>query len=148
MTTQVYETHSADETFLIGKRIGEKCQPFAVIALVSDLAGGKTALTKGIAAGLGIEKLITSPTFTLLHEYQGGRLPLYHFDVYRIGDLREMDELGFSEYLGYGGVVVIEWADLIKELLPPDCMNIVIEKDITEGADYRRITIQDCCEIM
>ena len=103
---------------------------------------GKTVLTQGLAAGLGITEHVNSPTFTIVQEYEGGRLPLYHFDVYRIGNVEEMDEIGYEDYFYGNGVCLIEWADLIREILPLNCIRIRIEKDLEKGFDYRRITIR------
>jgi len=112
-----------------------------VLALIGDLGTGKTALTRYIAKGLGIDERITSPTFTIVKEYTEGRLPLYHFDVYRIGDVEEMDELGYEEYFYSDGVCLIEWSTLIQEIIPDNAIEIVIEKDLEKGFDYRKITI-------
>ena len=135
-----FESHSPADTFAHGRGIGEAAASGDVIALIGDLGSGKTVLAQGIAAGLGIGGPIASPTFVILHEYENGRLPLYHFDVYRIGDISEMDEIGFDEYLQRGGVLLIEWADLIEQILPAPYLRIAIEKDWQRGPDYRRIT--------
>lgn len=103
---------------------------------------GKTIFTKGMAKGLGIEEPVTSPTFTILQEYESGRLPLYHFDVYRIGDPEEMDEIGYEDYFYGQGICLIEWAGLIRELIPDEAVRISIEKDLEKGLDYRRILIE------
>ena len=108
-----------EETKEFGLQLGREAQKGDVIALIGDLGTGKTALTKYIAKGLGIEETITSPTFTIVQEYHDGRMPLYHFDVYRIGDPDEMFELGYEEYFYGDGVCVIEWADVIEDLIPP-----------------------------
>lgn len=134
------ETFSAAETFALGKRIGETAKPGMVLALTGDLGVGKTVFTQGFAAGLGITEPVNSPTFTILQIYEGGRLLFYHFDVYRIGDIEEMDEIGYEDYFYGEGVCLIEWADLIKEILPEDTCFITIEKDLEKGFDYRRIT--------
>lgn len=110
--------------------------------LVGDLGVGKTVFTQGFAAGLGIMEPVSSPTFTILQSYEEGRLPLYHFDVYRIGDVSEMDEIGYEDCFYGEGVCLIEWADLVAEILPEDCIRIVMEKDLSEGFDFRKITIQ------
>ena len=135
------ETFSEEETYAAGQRLGEQAVPGQVIALCGDLGVGKTVFTRGFAAGLGIEEDVTSPTFTILQEYTDGRIPLYHFDVYRIGDPEEMDEIGFDEYVTGDGVCLIEWADLIAPILPQDCLRVEIAKDPERGFDYRRITI-------
>ena len=138
----IYETHSPDETFEIAKKMGEKAAPGTVITLDGDLGAGKTLFTKGFAAGLEITEPVSSPTFTILQEYEGGRLPLYHFDVYRIGDPAEMDEVGFDDYIYGDGVCMIEWSELIAELIPDDAIRIVIERDAALGDDYRRIEVK------
>lgn len=137
----ILETYSAEETFAFGKRIGESAAPGSVYTLLGDLGVGKTVLTQGVAAGLGIEGPVNSPTFTILQVYDEGRIPFYHFDVYRIGDVSEMDEIGYEDYFYGQGLCFIEWANLIEEILPEKYMEIRIEKDLTKGTDYRRITL-------
>ena len=137
------ETRSPEETFQVGKSLGEKAYPGQVITLTGDLGVGKTVFTQGLAKGLGIEEPVNSPTFTIVQVYEGGRLPFYHFDVYRIGDVEEMDEVGFDEYVSGEGVSLIEWANLIEEILPENRVNITIEKDLEQGFDFRRITIEE-----
>ncbi len=139
--TKVYETHSAEETFALGRKIGEEATPGTVIALSGDLGTGKTVFTQGVATGLGIEGPVSSPTFTILQVYDEGRLPLYHFDVYRIGDISEMDEIGYEDCFYGNGVSLVEWAGLVEEILPPDHLEILLEKNFALGADYRRITV-------
>ncbi|SDB46474.1 tRNA (adenosine(37)-N6)-threonylcarbamoyltransferase complex ATPase subunit type 1 TsaE [Butyrivibrio sp. INlla16] len=134
-------TYSAEETFAFGKRIGETAEPGSVYTLIGDLGVGKTVLTQGVAAGLGIEGPVNSPTFTILQVYDEGRIPFYHFDVYRIGDVSEMDEIGYEDYFYGQGLCFIEWANLIEEILPEKYMEIRIEKDLKKGTDYRRITL-------
>ena len=136
------ETFSPEETWEVGKRIGEEAEPGAVYALLGDLGVGKTIFTKGVAQGLGITEPINSPTFTIVQEYTEGRMPFYHFDVYRIGDVEEMDEIGFDDYVYGDGMCLIEWANLIEEILPEQTRTITIEKDLEKGFDYRKITIQ------
>ncbi len=138
---EIVETYSPEETFEAGKKLGEQAQAGDVFALLGDLGVGKTVFTQGFARGLVIEEPVNSPTFTILQIYEEGRLPLYHFDVYRIGDPEEMDEIGFEEYTEGNGVCLIEWANLIEEILPPNTHVITIGKDLTKGLDYRRITI-------
>lgn len=138
----VTETYGAEETFALGRRIGETAHPGMVLSLTGDLGAGKTVFTQGVAAGLGIEEAVNSPTFTIVQIYDGGRLPFYHFDVYRIGDMEEMDEIGYEDCFYGDGVCLVEWADLIKELLPEDVCRITIEKDLEKGFDYRRITME------
>ncbi len=127
----------------MGCRLGEKAVPGQVFTLTGDLGVGKTVLTQGLAKGLGIEEPVSSPTFTIVQVYEEGRLPFYHFDVYRIGDIEEMDEVGFEDYVMGEGVSLIEWANLIEEILPLPRTEIVIEKDLDQGFEYRRITIEE-----
>ena len=133
---------NVEKTIELGCLIGSLMKSGDMICLDGDLGAGKTHLSKGIARGLGIAEEITSPTFTIVQEYEG-RIPFYHFDVYRIGDIEEMDEVGFEEYVMGEGVSLIEWANLIEEILPERRTNILIEKDLTQGFDYRRITIEE-----
>lgn len=137
------ETFSEKETFNLGKEIGTKATPGSVFTLIGDLGVGKTVFTQGVAAGLGIEEPVNSPTFTILQVYDEGRLPFYHFDVYRIGDESEMDEIGYEEYFYSDGVCFIEWADLIKGIVPKKHTRIEIKKDLSKGFDYREITITE-----
>lgn len=139
----VLETRSPEETFNVGKRLGEQAIPGQVFTLTGDLGVGKTVFTQGLAKGLGIEEPVNSPTFTIVQVYEDGRLPFYHFDVYRIGDVEEMDEVGFEDYVMGDGVSLIEWANLIEEILPEKRTDILIEKDLSQGFDYRRITIRN-----
>ena len=141
--TNVYESFGSEETFEIGRRLSEKTRGGEVFCLIGDLGVGKTVLTQGFAAGLGITEPVSSPTFTIVQTYEEGRLPFYHFDVYRIGSCDEMDEIGFDEYVFSDGVCLIEWANLIEEILPEDSYRILIEKDPARGFDYRRITITE-----
>ena len=136
------ETHSPEETFAFGKSLGELAAPGQVICLDGDLGVGKTVFTQGFAEGLGITGPVNSPTFTIVQVYEEGRLPLYHFDVYRIGDVEEMDEIGYEEYFYGEGVALIEWSTLIEEILPEDAIHVTIEKDVEQGFDYRRITVE------
>ncbi|NCB94416.1 MAG: tRNA (adenosine(37)-N6)-threonylcarbamoyltransferase complex ATPase subunit type 1 TsaE [Clostridia bacterium] len=135
------ETNSAEETFSLGKKLGENAKPGQIYTLVGDLGVGKTVFTQGLASGLGITEAISSPTFTIIQEYEEGRLPFYHFDVYRIGDIEEMEEIGYDDYFFGNGVCMIEWANLIEELLPDDVIQVEIEKNLEKGFDYRQITI-------
>ena len=139
----IIETNTPQETYAVGKKIGENAKPGQIYTLTGDLGVGKTVFTQGVAAGLNITEPINSPTFTIIQEYESGRLPLYHFDVYRIGDVEEMDEVGFDEYVSGEGVSLIEWANLIEEILPENRVNITIEKDLEQGFDFRRITIEE-----
>ena len=137
----VTETRSPEETYALGEKIGKAAQPGQIYTLTGDLGVGKTVFTQGVAAGLGITEPVSSPTFTIVQVYEEGRLPFYHFDVYRIGDVEEMDEIGYEDYIYGEGVSLIEWANLIEEILPEHYTEIKIEKDLEKGFDYRRITI-------
>ena len=139
---QIYESAGPEETFELGRRMALKLREVSVIALGGYLGAGKTVFTKGLAKGLNIEELVTSPTFTILMEYDKGRLPLYHFDTYRIEDADEMEEIGFADYLYGNGVCVIEWAETIKEILPEDLILIDIRRDPARGESYRRIEVK------
>ena len=141
--TVVKETFSADDTFKLGEDIGKTAEPGEVITLTGDLGTGKTVFVQGLAKGLGIDDYINSPTFTIVQIYENGRLPLYHFDVYRIGEPEEMYEIGFEDYFYGEGVCLIEWASLIEELLPENAVRIKIEKDLEKGFDYRKITVEE-----
>ncbi len=139
----IKETFSAEETFKFGENIGSKAVPGQVITLTGDLGTGKTVFVQGLARGLGIDDYINSPTFTIVQIYENGRLPLYHFDVYRIEDESEMYETGLDDYMYGDGVCVIEWAEMISGLLPEKRTDILIEKDLEKGFDYRRITVKN-----
>ena len=141
MTEKIYETYSPEETHALGKRLGAEAKPGDVYTLVGDLGVGKTVFTQGIAEGLGITEPVSSPTFTIVQVYEEGRMPFYHFDVYRIGDIEEMDEIGYEDYVYGEGVSLIEWANLIEEILPEHFTEIKIEKNLEKGFDYRRISI-------
>ena len=137
----IYETFSPEETKALGQKIGTEALPGSVYTLIGDLGVGKTVFTQGIAEGLGITEPICSPTFTIVQVYEEGRMPFYHFDVYRIGDIEEMEEIGYEDYFYGEGVCMIEWANLIEEILPQKRWDITIEKDKKKGFDYRKITI-------
>ena len=139
----VIETRSPEETFAVGKSLGEKAFPGQVLTLTGDLGVGKTVFTQGLAEGLGIEEPINSPTFTIVQEYHEGRLPLYHFDVYRIADVSEMDEIGYEDCFYGDGVSLIEWSSLIGEILPDHVKTVTIEKNLKKGFDYRKITVEE-----
>lgn len=143
MNSMVIETRSPEETFRLGRKLGEAAVPGQVFTLTGDLGTGKTVFTQGFAKGLGIEEPVNSPTFTIVQVYDEGRLPLYHFDVYRIGDIEEMEEVGFEDYIMGDGVSLIEWAELIREILPEKRTAVRIEKDLEQGFDYRKITIEE-----
>ena len=135
------ETFSEEETFALGEKIGREALPGQVYTLLGDLGVGKTVFTQGVAKGLEIEEAICSPTFTIVQVYEEGRMPFYHFDVYRIGDVEEMDEIGYEDYFYGEGLTLVEWANLIEEILPVSYTEILIEKDLEKGFDYRRITL-------
>ena len=139
----IIESFSAEDTFAFGKKIGETAQPGQVCTLIGDLGAGKTVLTQGVAAGLGILEPVSSPTFTILQVYEEGRMPFYHFDVYRIGDVEEMEEIGYEDCFYGNGLCIIEWANLIREILPDHYWEITIEKDPGRGFDYRKITMTE-----
>ena len=138
----VIETTSAKETFEAGYRLAQSVHPGQIYCLNGDLGVGKTVFTQGFAKGLGIEEPINSPTFTIVQQYDSGRIPLYHFDVYRIGDISEMDEIGYEDCFYGEGVCLIEWSQLILEILPDKVVHICIEKDLEQGFDYRKITVE------
>ena len=137
-----FETYSAEETFRLGEMTGGKLKPGTVVCLDGDLGVGKTVFVKGVAKGLGIKEPVVSPTFTILQEYREGRIPLYHFDVYRIEDPEEMYEIGFDDFLYGDGVCLIEWAKRVTELLPDGVLRITIAKDPEKGLSYRKITME------
>lgn len=139
----VVDSMDAEETFLLGRLLGQQAMPGQVYTLVGDLGVGKTVFTQGFAAGLGVKEQVSSPTFTIVQIYEEGRLPFYHFDVYRIGDIEEMDEIGYEDCFYGEGVSMIEWADLIKEILPEHYTQVVIEKNLQRGFDYRRILLKE-----
>lgn len=139
----VIETFDPKETYDLGVKMGEQAQAGQVICLNGDLGVGKTVFTQGFAAGLGITEPVNSPTFTIVQQYEDGRLPLYHFDVYRIGDISEMDEIGYEDCFYGQGVTLIEWSELIGEILPEHVTEVTIEKDMEKGFDYRRIRVEE-----
>ncbi len=139
----IIETFSAGETFALGQKIGRTAKAGEVYTLIGDLGVGKTVFTQGVADGLGIKEQVNSPTFTIMQVYEEGRMPFYHFDVYRIGDVEEMAEIGYEDYFYGDGVCMIEWADLVEDILPPVYTQVTIEKDLKKGFDYRRISIEE-----
>ena len=139
----VIETWSPKETFAVGERLGKEAKAGEIYTLNGDLGVGKTVFTQGIAIGLGIEEPVISPTFTIVQIYEEGRIPFYHFDVYRIGDVEEMVEIGYEDYFFGEGLCIIEWAELIIDIIPNNAKKITIEKDLEKGFDYRRITIKE-----
>lgn len=138
---RMIESFSAEDTFAIGKELGETTKKGQLYCLIGDLGVGKTVFTQGFAKGLGISEAISSPTFTVVQEYEEGKMPFYHFDVYRIADVEEMEEIGYEDYFYGKGVCLIEWANLIEEILPNQYQVIRIEKDLEKGFDYRKVTI-------
>ena len=136
------ETRSPEETFALGEKLGREAKPGQIYTLNGDLGTGKTVFTQGFASGLGITEPVNSPTFTILQVYEEGRMPFYHFDVYRIGDVEEMDEIGYEDCFYGEGVCLIEWAELIEEILPEKVIVVTIEKDLEQGFDYRKITLE------
>lgn len=138
---QTIESSCREDTVQIAYQMAQNAQPGQVYALIGDLGVGKTVFTKGFAEGLGIEEPVSSPTFTILQIYEEGKFPLYHFDVYRIEEPEEMEEVGFDDYVYGDGVCLIEWAGRIEEILPEETIWIKIEKDLEQGLDYRRITV-------
>ena len=139
-----YVTNSPAETEALGQRLAERLQPGDVIAYTGDLGAGKTAFTRGLARGLGITERITSPTFTIVNEYQGGRLPLFHFDMYRLGSSEELYEIGWEDYLSRGGVCAVEWSEIVADALEADCIRVDIRQGETEN--QRKITIEGVAE--
>lgn len=141
MEQGIFHSQSPEDTHRLGRELGASCQPGQVYTLTGDLGVGKTLFTQGFAAGLGITEPVNSPTFTILQVYDTGRLPFYHFDVYRIGDVEEMEEVGWEDYIYGQGVCIVEWAELVQSILPEQRTQILIEKDLEKGFDYRKITI-------
>lgn len=137
----IVETNSAYETFELGKKLGSEAKAGEIICLNGDLGVGKTVFTQGFASGLGITEPISSPTFTIVQEYTKGRLPLYHFDVYRLSDISELDEIGYEEYFFSDGVCLVEWGNLFPEIFPEQATCITIKKNMEKGFDYRKIEI-------
>ncbi len=138
----VVESFSAEDTFRFGELMGQKVPSGTVICMNGDLGVGKTVFVKGVAKGLGIHEPVSSPTFTIVQEYREGRIPLYHFDVYRIEDPDEMYEIGYEEYFFGDGVCMIEWAEQIQNLIPGNAVSVTIEKDLEKGLAYRKITVE------
>ena len=140
------ESFSTEDTFMLGRQFGATARAGQVFCLSGDLGTGKTVFTQGFASGMEIKEAVNSPTFTIVQEYDSGRLPLYHFDVYRIGDIEEMDEIGCDDYFFGNGVCLVEWAELVREIIPEDAVWITIRKDLEKGFDYRGITIEEGAE--
>ena len=137
----IIETYSEQETLELGRKLAQEAKPGQIFSLEGDLGVGKTVFTKGMAEGLGITEPVSSPTFTIVQVYEEGRMPFYHFDVYRFGDPEEMDEIGYEDYFFGEGICLVEWANLIEELMPEHTIKITIEKDLEKGFDYRKISI-------
>jgi tRNA threonylcarbamoyladenosine biosynthesis protein TsaE len=135
------ETYSEEETEKFAASLAERIKPGTVVCLDGDLGVGKTVFAKGFASGLGIKESVVSPTFTILHGYEGGKMPLWHFDVYRISDVDEMDEIGYEDCFYGDGVSLVEWASRIGEIIPQDAVRVKIEKNPEKGFDYRKITV-------
>lgn len=142
----IIETHSSEETFNLGESLGSKASPGQIYTLTGDLGTGKTVFAQGFARGLGIEEYVNSPTFTILQVYEDGRVPLYHFDVYRIEEPEEMEEIGYEDCFFGDGVTLVEWADIIGDLIPEDAVRVEISKDLDKGTDYRKIIIENLTE--
>lgn len=138
-----HESFSAEDTFELGKTLGSKAEAGNIYTLDGDLGAGKTVFAQGFAQGLGVEEYVNSPTFTIVSEYDSGRLPLYHFDVYRISDPEEMYEIGFEDYLFGDGVCLIEWGDLVRDILPSETVAIRISREDARGIDYRIIEVEN-----
>ncbi len=139
----IKESYSREDTFNMGVSVGENAKPGQVYCIYGDLGVGKTIFSQGVAAGLGVDDIVNSPTFTIVKEYDSGKLPLYHFDVYRIGDVDEMEEIGYHDMIYGDGICLIEWADLIEEILPKHYTRITIEKDMEQGLEYRRVIFEE-----
>lgn len=143
MSKVMWESFQAEDTYEIGRKIAQESKPGEVYTLIGDLGVGKTVFTQGVAAGLGITEPVNSPTFTIVQIYEEGRMPFYHFDVYRIGDVEEMEEIGYQDCFYGEGICLIEWANLIEEILPPHYKQITIVKDLEKGFDYRKIELEE-----
>lgn len=139
----IVETWKPEETYELGKKLGEGAVQGQIFCLNGDLGVGKTVFTQGFAAGLGVPEPVNSPTFTIVQQYEEGRLPLYHFDVYRIGDISEMDEIGYEDCFFGDGVCLIEWSSLIEEILPDRITEVTIKKDLEKGFEYRKIQVEE-----
>lgn len=139
----IKESFGPEDTYAFGKSLGETAKAGEVYCLNGDLGVGKTVFTQGFASGLGIREPVNSPTFTIVQQYDDGRLPLYHYDVYRIGDVEEMEEVGYEDCFYGEGVCLIEWSELIREILPAHMISVTIEKDLKKGFDYRKITVEE-----
>ncbi len=139
----VYESFSVQDTFKLGKTIGKNAKPGDVFTLSGDLGVGKTSFSQGFAKGLEIDDEVTSPTFTIVCEYESGRIPMYHFDMYRLSDGSELEDIGAQEYFYGDGVCLIEWPENVEGYLPDKVKKIKIEKNLEKGMDYRKITLEE-----
>lgn len=142
MDREIFETNNEQETAALGEKLGQAALPGQVYTLIGDLGVGKTVFTQGFARGLGVSEHVNSPTFTIVQIYEDGRMPFYHFDVYRIGDVEEMEEIGYEDCFYGDGVSLVEWANLVEEILPEHYIRITIDKDLEKGFDYRRIAVE------
>lgn len=142
MVLETWDSFSPEDTLAIGEQIAKEAKAGEVCTLIGDLGVGKTVFTQGVAKGLAITEPVNSPTFTIVQIYEEGRLPFYHFDVYRIGDVSEMDEIGYEDMFYGEGLCLVEWANLIEEILPDTYKRVTIEKDLSKGFDYRKITLE------
>lgn len=142
----IYESNSFEETYNLGIELAKQAKPGTVYTLSGDLGTGKTVFAQGFAKGLDIDEAVNSPTFTILQVYDSGRMPFYHFDVYRIADLDEMDEIGYEDCFYGEGVCLVEWAELVSEIIPSDCISIKISKNLEKGFDYRQIEVTTCAK--
>lgn len=140
---KIVESYSPEDTSALAEKLVLNAKPGTVFALSGDLGVGKTIFAKGMARGLGISEPVVSPTFTILQEYHSGRIPFYHFDVYRIEEPEEMEETGFDDAIYGDGVSLIEWAEMIEDIMPEHYTKILIEKNPENGFDYRKITIME-----
>ena len=140
-----YITNGEEETQELGRRLGERLGPGAVVAFTGDLGAGKTAFTRGLAQGLGIQERVTSPTFTIVNEYEGGRLPLFHFDMYRLASSEELFDIGWEDYLVRGGVCAVEWSENVADALEDDAVRVEIRRG--DGDDQRRIHVTNAPDL-
>lgn len=139
---KIYESYSEKDTLLLSKQLGANAKPGDIYCLIGDLGVGKTLFSKGFSEGMRINEPITSPTFTIVHEYEAD-IPLYHFDVYRLSGPDEMEEIGYEEYFYGDGVCLVEWANIVEDIIPKEAVYIYIEKDLEKGLNYRKITVQE-----
>ena len=142
MKRYTFTTKSEEETMDIGRKMGLSLKPGEVIAMTGDLGAGKTHFTMGVAESLGVTEYVSSPTFTIVNEYTNGKIPLYHMDAYRLGDPDELLEIGFEEYVSAGGVVIIEWANIVEDVLPPETIWIKIQRMDMVDLNMRNITVE------